>query len=131
MKIPSALLQMAYNIILNNVGSIAEAPLEKIPFIEVIAKAYKEEQPLEVIVGLYLQATENTSDDEIAGKVGAVLAFIDTEVPKILANVSEKPFKEVLGELLGDLSIPDFDDTEGNEKKVITLIDKVMDSLAD
>ena len=129
MKIPASLLQLAYKIATNNIGSIAAKPLQEIPHVGVIAKAYNDNQPLEVIIGLYLQATENVKDDEIAGKVGEVLEFVDTKIPAILADLSKRPFKDVLGDLLGELSVPDFDDEKGNEKKVIELINKVFEAL--
>lgn len=129
MKIPSSVLQIIYKIATNNIGSIAAKPLQEIPHISVLAKAYSEGQPLEVIAGLYLQATESVKDDEIAAKVGEVLEFVDTKIPAILADLSKRPFKEVLGELLGDLSVPDFDEVGGNEKKVIDLINSVFEAL--
>lgn len=129
MKIPASILQMAYNVACNNIGSVLDAPLSKVPHVNVIAKAYTDGQPLEVIVGLYLQATENVKDDEIAGKVGEVLEFVDSKIPQILAGISKKPFKEVLAELLGDIVVPDFDDVKGNEKKVVELVDKVFEAL--
>lgn len=131
MKIPAPLLQMAYNIATNNVGSIAEAPLQKIPHVDVIAKAFLDGQPLEVIIGLYVQATEGVKDDEIAGKVGEVMEFVDTKIPAILAGISDRPFKDVLTDLLGGLSIPDFDENKDNDKKVAALIVKIMEALAD
>jgi hypothetical protein len=121
MKVPSGVLQLVYKLALSNVGKVAEAPLEKIPHINVIAKAYDDGEPLEVIVGLYLQATASVKDDDIAAKVGEVLEFIDKKVPEVLSQISEKSFKEVLGTLLG----------AGNEVKVIDVINKIMKELED
>lgn len=131
MKVPAPVLQIIYKLAANNIGSILAAPLEKVPHINVVAMAYQNGEPLEVIIGLYLQATESLKDDEIAGRVGEVLQFIEVEVPKILATISDAPFKDALSKMLGGLSIPDFDDKAGNEVKIIDVINKAMSELAD
>lgn len=126
-----AALQLLYRLAMGNISSILDAPLSKIPHIDVVAKAFNDGEPLEVIVGLYFEATESVSDDEILEKVGDVLDFIHNDVPKILEGISTRPAKDILAELLGGLSVPDFDQTEGNEVKVIDLINRTMAELAD
>lgn len=131
MKIPNPILQLALNIALKNAGAVLASPLGKIPHIDVIAKAYAANKSLEVILGLYLQATETLSDDEIGGKVGEALEFINNDLPKIIAKFSTLPAKAVLAELLGDLAIPDFNDVDGDEKPVIDIINDIINELAD
>lgn len=129
MKIPAGLTQFVFSVVLKNIGNIAETPLEKVPHIDVIGKAYLEGETLEVIVGLYIQATGTVKDDEIIGKVAEVMEFLDKKVPEILASISKRPFKEVVEELLGDITIPDFDDNADNNIKVVEIINDIMNEI--
>lgn len=130
MKIPNSILQFAFSLLLKNVGNIVETPMEKIPHIDVIAKAWVSGEPLEVIVGLYLQATESLADDEVAGKIAEVMEFLNVEVPKILGNVSSVPAKQVAEQLLGGLTVPDFNEDPSDNTRVISIINDVFNQLA-
>jgi hypothetical protein len=130
MKIPAFAMQMIYRVAANNIGYVLATALEKVPHSKVIAKAYQNGEPLEVIIGLYLQSTESLKDDEVAARVGKVLMFLDTELPKILSHISEKSAREALESVLKDMSVPDFDNKKGNEMKVIDVINKAMKELA-
>jgi hypothetical protein len=129
MKIPAPVLQFGLNMALRNAGSVIAKPLENIPHIDVIAKAYNQGEPLEVIVGLYFQATKSVADDEIAGKVAEVIEFLRTGVPKILEQLSVSPAKDVIRDLIGGVVVPDFDDIPGNEKPIIDIIDDTFKAL--
>ena len=128
MQVPASILQFGCNIVLNHIGAIADEPLSKIPHVNVVAQAYRDGQSLEVIVGLYLQATGQLKPEEIAGEVGKVLEFIDTQVPRIVADISKKPLKDVLVELLGNVAIPSVEGEVGT-KKVIDIINSIMAGL--
>lgn len=130
MNIPKPLLQLAYNLAMKNAGEIVATPLESVPHIDVIAKAYDSGEPLEVILGLYFQATATLTDDQIAGKVGEVLEYIHVEVPKLLTKISEIPAKDLVSDLLGSLTIPDFNGETGDEVKVSELINDTFKALA-
>lgn len=129
MKIPKFALQFVYKIAMKNLPAIVDIALDDVKNLDVVAAAYNSDESLEVIIALYLKATESVKDDEIGAKVGEVLTFIDQKVPEILSKVSKEPAKDVLYELIGDLAIPDFDGKQGDEVLVHDLISDIMKEL--
>jgi hypothetical protein len=127
----NAVLQLILNLGLKNFAKLAEGPLEKVPHIQTVARAYEAGEPLEVIIALWLQATESVSDDDIAGKVAEVIEFINVEIPKILATFSTEPAKVVIARLLGDLKIPDLDNDSTNNFRIVDVLNATLAELAD